>query len=684
MDTETLWNEILLMLEADISRASFDTWVRDTRALAYENGVLTVGVRNAYAREWLENRVWTKAMRKLVELQPEAQDLRFVVAEADDDDHDAEEASESEEDLLAEEPEPEREEIEETDEIEISADATSFYEQAVKPHRALYLPGYFRRWLPVLGPDLAWFYLGFRQAAYWKGGRGGQKSGRFSGEQIARLCGVTERTFWNRIRSESVWQRLVGLVTKGEGQRYAVAMSLPLTAADTRALARWLTDHLEACGGAQGAVEAACQSPVAELLADDPAAEAEGFAPMTIAQLLRQMFPEADLKGQAERLRMHLMPQRDQIVISLFFLEHILPWLGAGAAWVYVLLRDRCYNGAEGARDTTLVRGGYQEIAGWLGIKKPRTIYDWLREPIAQIYLSYQRSGQSGNGQWENPLTFRVLLNDVPAEIVQAAAQGDAQAIFRSGTLGLARLENAANFSAGDDFMPRFSEFCAANFSTSMPRFSEFCAANFSTSMPRFSVFYAAIFSALKLFNSDSKPLNSLSSNQPAPQNAKTAASQATEAVGREAQAAGDSDSEFSSASQETWDLDAILQRLEVNQTSRRRLREQGIAADDFVALLLQAATMRGVDPVRVAVSWSLNPQRRAAQPSPEIRVLAESPGRLRQVARLRVAGVRRRYSMAWGMTDAVESAYQRVFGDDTYRASTILSLLFGEKPLVE
>jgi hypothetical protein len=199
--------------------------------------------------------------------------------------------------------------------------------------------------------------------------------------------------------------------------------------------------------------------------------------------------------------------------------------------------------------------------------------------------------------------------------------------------------------------------------------------------MPRFSEFYAAIFSALKLLNSESKLLNSLNSNQPAPQNTKSAASQATEAVGRDAQAAGDSD--FSSTSQETWDLDAILQRLEVNPTSRRRLREQGIAADDFVALLLQAATMRGVDPVRVAVSWSLNPQRRAAQPSHEIRVLAESPGRLRQVARLHLAGVRR-YSTAWGMIDAVESAYQRVFGDDTQRASAILALLFGEKPLVE
>jgi hypothetical protein len=286
------------------------------------------------------------------------------------------------------------------------------------------------------------------------------------------LCGTTERTFWNRVKSETAWRKLRGLVQaqeSGEGQRrrYAVAMSLPLTAADARSLTRWLMDHLETFGGAQGALEAACETPVSELLADDPAVEdAEDFAPQTVSQLLRQMFPDTDLKGQAERLRMHLMPQRDQIVVSLFFLEHVLPWLGAGAAWVYILLRDRCYSGAGGARDTVMVQGGYRELAAWLGIKKPRTIYDWLREPITQIYLSYQRTGQSGNGKWENPLQFRVLLNDVPAEIVQAAAQGDSNAIFSKGTLGLARLDDsAANFSADGDSVPRFSVSGAAIFS---------------------------------------------------------------------------------------------------------------------------------------------------------------------------------------------------------------------------
>ena len=55
----------------------------------------------------------------------------------------------------------------------------SLYEHVVKPDRALYLPGYFKRWVKYLGADLAWMYTSFRQAAYMDGGReGALKIGR--------------------------------------------------------------------------------------------------------------------------------------------------------------------------------------------------------------------------------------------------------------------------------------------------------------------------------------------------------------------------------------------------------------------------------------------------------------------------------------------------------------------------
>lgn len=49
----------------------------------------------------------------------------------------------------------------------------SLYEHIVKPDRALYISGYYARWIKHIGPDLAWLYIAFRQAAYMDGGRTG-------------------------------------------------------------------------------------------------------------------------------------------------------------------------------------------------------------------------------------------------------------------------------------------------------------------------------------------------------------------------------------------------------------------------------------------------------------------------------------------------------------------------------
>lgn len=676
MDTEQLWTDVLNTLRRELPKASFETWVRDTRAVALEDGVLTVSTRNSYARDWLEDHVWLKARQLLGDA---VSDLRFTVAAGDE--GDAEDYAE---------PDTEPEEKAAEDEIEVSVEEyASLYERAVRPERAVYLPGYFRRWLALLGPDLGWFYVGFRQAAYRSSGgrKSGQHSGRVSGRQVAALCGVTERTFWNRVGREETWQRLSGLIRR-DGQRYTVAMSLPLTAPDAQSLTRWLLEHLEEYG-AEGVLNAACQAPVDELLAaDEPAAANQ---PMTILQLLQTVFPdlpETTRNSYAERLRLHLMPQGDQIVVSLFFLEHILPWLKAGPAWVYVLLRDQCFVDRAGSgRDTVSVQGGYEEIASWLGVKRPQTVYDWLRAPISQIYLNIQRAG-SGNGKWENPLTCRVLLNDVPAEIVQAAAT-QAEWQFPGGN---------AIFSLGLAKVTQFSESGNAFFSGAVTQFSESGNAIFSGAVTQFSVFGNAIFSLFKPLTLKTKPLSSGKTDQPLPQNAQTVQEAASPSVGREGEAgdldlflslsseeSGDSQNAAQSAPAEQnagWDFEQILRRLSVNKTSRLRLREQGVSAVDFISWLLQArATMRNVDPVRIAIAWSLNAYRRAGAEA-DFRFLAQMPDELRAAARARALGLglTKRYSLAAEEKTQAETVYQRVLGNDAHIAAWLLSVLFGEQ----
>ena len=48
MNAEQAWQSVLGQLQMEMPRASFDTWVRDTKPVSYQDGTLTIGVRNAY------------------------------------------------------------------------------------------------------------------------------------------------------------------------------------------------------------------------------------------------------------------------------------------------------------------------------------------------------------------------------------------------------------------------------------------------------------------------------------------------------------------------------------------------------------------------------------------------------------------------------------------------------------
>ena len=91
MNSEQAWQSVLGQLQMEMPRASFDTWVRDTSPLTYEEGMMTIAVRNAYARDWLENRLLSTVTRLLAGMMNRAVDVRFVVAG----EHDALETDES-------------------------------------------------------------------------------------------------------------------------------------------------------------------------------------------------------------------------------------------------------------------------------------------------------------------------------------------------------------------------------------------------------------------------------------------------------------------------------------------------------------------------------------------------------------------------------------------------------------
>jgi len=79
MDAEKAWQSALGQLQMELPKASFDTWVRDTRFFSYDDGLITISVRNAYARDWLESRLSSTVSRLLMGIMNRAVEVAFVV-----------------------------------------------------------------------------------------------------------------------------------------------------------------------------------------------------------------------------------------------------------------------------------------------------------------------------------------------------------------------------------------------------------------------------------------------------------------------------------------------------------------------------------------------------------------------------------------------------------------------------
>jgi chromosomal replication initiator protein len=79
MDAEQAWQSALGQLQMEMPKASFDTWVRDTQIYSFEEGLFTISVRNAYARDWLENRLSSTVTRLLMGIMNRTVSVAFVI-----------------------------------------------------------------------------------------------------------------------------------------------------------------------------------------------------------------------------------------------------------------------------------------------------------------------------------------------------------------------------------------------------------------------------------------------------------------------------------------------------------------------------------------------------------------------------------------------------------------------------
>jgi chromosomal replication initiator protein len=62
-----------------MTQATFDTWLRDSRLVKFEDDSFVIGVKSGYAKDWLETRLMNTIQRTVTRLSGGAVDIHFVV-----------------------------------------------------------------------------------------------------------------------------------------------------------------------------------------------------------------------------------------------------------------------------------------------------------------------------------------------------------------------------------------------------------------------------------------------------------------------------------------------------------------------------------------------------------------------------------------------------------------------------
>lgn len=85
MKASQAWQATLGQLQMEMPKATYDTWVKDTSYIKHEEDTFIISVQNAYARDWLENRLTSTATKMLSGIMDTPQKIVFTLQTNDDD-----------------------------------------------------------------------------------------------------------------------------------------------------------------------------------------------------------------------------------------------------------------------------------------------------------------------------------------------------------------------------------------------------------------------------------------------------------------------------------------------------------------------------------------------------------------------------------------------------------------------
>ncbi len=96
MTPDQAWQAALGELQLQLTKSTFDTWLRPATLLSHaaESNVFVVGVENSYTKDWLENRLLSTLKHTLTGITGKMADARFVVMDDGTDERPPERAPE--------------------------------------------------------------------------------------------------------------------------------------------------------------------------------------------------------------------------------------------------------------------------------------------------------------------------------------------------------------------------------------------------------------------------------------------------------------------------------------------------------------------------------------------------------------------------------------------------------------
>ncbi|MDX9991593.1 MAG: DnaA N-terminal domain-containing protein [Anaerolineales bacterium] len=427
------WAQVLEALQAESPRASFDTWIRETWPVSLSDGTLTIGARNAYAAEWLNNRVSERAGTLASTLLGKRIKVKFIWATAtgtsDEKDDDNEPGGEEE---LRDAPGKNK--------VEAAYDTA--YSQEVKPEQRIALPGYALRLLRHgdLSPKEMTLWVAFRQSTYHRWSREQPAVKNIPHWDVLRYANMSRSSLEREIAKAENGKICGGLVSIlpedasaftrdprfDYARRYQVQVNPRLTRRDCNAIHSILYRAISMTTSMADAL-AVTEKTLNELTERQPTSYLEDSQnqehslngwPCGVAEIVRVAtgykgdLPEGVHKA-AEQLQERIISGFGLAMIPLYFLHTVAPRLNLTQwqTWAVIVMRYRCaYDPEENETlGYALFHGGLDELAERSGASV-KSLRRWMNDASFSMFAAVKHvSDENIPEYW----TSRSLLLDI-------------------------------------------------------------------------------------------------------------------------------------------------------------------------------------------------------------------------------------------------------------------------------